>query len=125
VAIETNRQIVAEFLDLINRPHRVREAFERYVAESYIQHNPTTENGREGAISLIEKFVSMPGFRPSVKRIIAGEDMVATHMHLQLEEDDPGLAVVDIWRLENGKIVEHWDVMQKVPRTTASGNPML
>lgn len=124
MSIETNRKIVENFLDLINRQHRVREAFEQYVAEDYIQHNPTAENGRESAIALIENFVSMPGFRPLVKRIIAEEDMVVSHLHLQLEKDDPGLAVIDIWRLENGKIVEHWDVMQKVPETTASGNSM-
>jgi predicted SnoaL-like aldol condensation-catalyzing enzyme len=124
MSIETNRQIVTEFLDLINRRHRVREAFERYVAESYIQHNPTAKNGREDAIALIEKFVSTPGFRASVKRVIADDDMVATHMHLQLSEHDPGFALVDIWRIEHGKLVEHWDVMQKVPETTVGGNSM-
>lgn len=122
---ETNRKIVQEFIDMINYEQRVREAFERHVSENYIQHNPTAQDGREGAIALLEKFVSAPGFQASVKRIIAEHDMVVSHMHLQLEENDPGIAVADIWRLENGKIVEHWDVMQPVPQTTASGNSMV
>lgn len=121
--IKTNRQIVEEFLDLI-RHRRVREAFERHVADDYIQHSPTACNGRESAIALVEKFVSAPGYRRSVERLIEDGDMVAAHLHLQLEEDDPGLAIVDIWRFEAGKMVEHWDVVQKVPKMTASGNSM-
>ena len=118
----TNRQIVEEFLDLINRHLRVREAFERYVSEDYIQHNPTAGNGREDAIALIEKLAATPGFRPSVKRIVAEGDLVAVHLHLQLGEEGAGLAVMDMFRLDGGKIVEHWDVIQEVPSQTVSGN---
>src|SRR5262245_21854438 len=92
MSIETNRQIIENLLDLIER-RQVREAFERYVAEDYVQHNPTAENGRENAIALLEKFVSAPGFRHSIKRIIVDGDLAVTHMHLQLEKDDPGFAV--------------------------------
>lgn len=121
--VMTNRQIVEDFIDLINRQGRVREAFERHVSENYIQHNPTAENGREEAIALIEGLSATPGFRPSVKRIVAEADLVALHMHLQLG-DGPGLAVMDMFRLEDGKIVEHWDVIQDVPAQTRSGNSM-
>lgn len=121
---QENRQIVEEFFDLINRQHRVREAFERYAHEDYIQHNPTCGNGREDAIALIEKFAATPGFRPTVKRMVADGDLVAVHMHIEFGDDRPGLAVMDMWRLENGKIVEHWDVIQEVPAQTASGNSM-
>lgn len=119
----TNRQIVEEFLDLINRHGRVRDAFERYVSEDYVQHNPTAGDGREDAIALIEGLAATPGFRPSVKRIVAEGDLVAVHMHLQLG-DGPGLAVMDMFRLEDGRIVEHWDVIQDVPAQTRSGNSM-
>lgn len=121
---QANRQLVEDFIDLINRQHRVREAFERYVSEDYVQHNPTLGNGREGAIALIEGMVATPGFRASVKRAVAEGDLVVTHMHVEFDGDIPGLAVMDMWRIENGKIVEHWDVIQEVPETTASGNSM-
>lgn len=119
----TNRQIVEELFDLVNRQRRIREAFERHVSEDYIQHNPDCRNGREDAIALIEKLAATPGFSPSVKRIVAEGDLVVVHMHIAFAEM-PDLAVVDIIRLENGKIVEHWDVIQEIPAQTASGNSM-
>lgn len=121
--IMTNRQIVEDFLDLINRQRRVRDAFERHVAPEYIQHNPTAGNGREDAIALIENLSATPGFNPVVKRMVAEGDLVAVHMHLQLGAG-PGLAVMDMFRLEGGKIVEHWDVIQDVPAQSVSGNSM-
>ena len=119
----TNRQIVEDFLDLINRQRRVREAFERHVSEDYLQHNPSAGNGREDAVALIEGLSATPGFNPSVKRIVAEGDLVAVHMHLLLGAG-AGLAVMDMFRLADGKIVEHWDVIQQVPAQTESGNTM-
>lgn len=121
----TNREIVEEFLDIINRQRRVRDAFERHVDETYVQHNPNAGNGREDAIALIEGLLATPGFQPSVKRVVAEGDLVAVHMHVRFSEaENSGLAVMDMFRLEKGKIVEHWDVIQEVPSETASGNSM-
>lgn len=119
-----NRQIVENFLDLINREKKVREAFETYAHENYLQHNPTCELGREGAIKLIEQIVEMAGFNPSVKRLIVEADLVVSHMHLDFGGHAPGLAVVDIWRVEDGKLIEHWDVIQEVPSVINSGCSM-
>lgn len=121
--VMTNRQIVEDFLDLINRQGLVREAFERHVADEYIQHNPAAGNGREDAIALIEGLSAAPGFNPAVKRMVAEGDLVAVHMHVQFEAQ-PGLAVMDMFRLADGKIVEHWDVIQEVPAGSANGNSM-
>ena len=121
--VMTNREIVEDFLDLINRQGRVREAFERHVADEYIQHNPAAGNGREDAIALIEGLSGAPGFTPAVKRMVAEGDLVAVHMHVRFEAQ-PGLAVMDMFRLQDGKIVEHWDVIQNVPAQSASGNSM-
>lgn len=101
----------------------MRDAFEKYASDDYVQHNPTLGNGREAAIELIEKFVSTPGFHASVMRIITEGDFVATHMHVTFGVA-PDLAVMDMWRFKNGKMVEHWDVIQEVPAQTVSGNPM-
>lgn len=119
----TNRQIVEEFLDLINRQGRVREAFERHASDRYIQHNPTADNGPDAAIALIEGLSARRGFRASVKRMVAEGDLVALHLHLAFD-DGPDLAVMDMFRLEDGKIVEHWDVIQEVPDQSVSGNAM-
>jgi predicted SnoaL-like aldol condensation-catalyzing enzyme len=117
-----NREVVEDFLHLINHHKRIREAFETHVREDYVQHNPSCRNGREDAISLIEGLIGRPGFRASVKRMIVDGDLVASHMHVEVGGGDPGLAVVDIWRLQDGKIAEHWDVIQEIPATTASGS---
>ena len=65
-----------------------------------------------------------PDFRLEPKRIIAEGNYVVLHSHLILKPGDRGTAVVDIFRLENGKIVEHWDVVQEVPETSANNNTM-
>lgn len=122
--MQTNKAIVEDFLDLINR-HLVREAFEQHVADHYIQHNPEASAGREGGIAIVSGFVAQPGFQATVKRLIAEGDLVVSHMHIERGDDDPGLAVADIFRLEDGKIVEHWDVIQPIPFRTKNGNSMI
>lgn len=121
----TNLEVVERMFDMVNNQKRVREAFELNVVENYIQHNPHLNNGREDAIKLIEGIVNTPGFAASVKRMIAEGDMVVVHMHIGFGGTAPDLAVVDIVRLEGGKIAEHWDVIQEVPARTVSGNPMV
>lgn len=120
-----NRRNVEAFLDLINNQHRVREAFERHAAADYIQHNPACANGLEDAIALIEGLIATPGFHATVKRMVAQGDLVAAHMHIDLGEGRPGMAVMDMWRLKDGKLAEHWDVIQEIPAQTVSGNAMV
>ena len=120
----SNREIVEEFLDLINHKHRVRDAFEKFTDDSYIQHNPHCRDGREDAITLIEGMVSLPGFNASLKHVVAEGEFVTVHMHVELGGGRPDLAVMDLWRVMDQKIVEHWDVIQEVPEQTVSGNSM-
>ena len=67
---------------------------------------------------------AFPNFRLEVKRLVAEGDLVMMHSHLVRQPGDRGVAVVDIFRLEEGKIVEHWDVSQEVPEKSANNNSM-
>ena len=92
------------------------EAASKFFGPRYIQHNPTAPDGIEGFKAFIgflkEKF---PDSRSEIKRAFTDGDYVILHVHSVREKDTRGRAIVDIFRLENGKIVEHWDVVQEIP----------
>jgi predicted SnoaL-like aldol condensation-catalyzing enzyme len=121
---EANRAIVSEFVDLFYRKKRVREAFETYVVEDYIQHNPNIADGREAAILGLEPMFSKSTFMIEVKRILVDGDMAVVHLHARSSPKERGGSVMDMFRLENGKIVEHWDVLQEIPEKSANAHPM-
>jgi hypothetical protein len=99
----------------------VRGAFERYVVKDYVQHNPGIADGRDAAIAALEPKFTSAQASFEVKRILVDGDMAMIHLHGRLSPDSPGGAVADIYRLKDGKIVEHWDVLQ--PIQTQSVNP--
>ena len=121
---EKNRAIVARFVDLFYQKKLVREAFETYVVEDYIQHNPNIADGREAAIRALGPMFSNPTFTVEVKRDLVDGDMAVVHLHARSSPEERGGAVMDMFRLENGKIVEHWDVLQEIPEKTVSPHPM-
>lgn len=99
----------------------------QYVGKEYLQHNPMVADGGQAFIDTFAPFLKQnPQSRASVKRVIAEGDLVALHVHSQLSPEDKGEVVVDIFRFDkDGKIVEHWDVIQAVPKEkTASGRSM-
>jgi len=104
----------------------VENAFRIYAGASYRQHNPLIEDGMEG----VRKFVTWimanhPDAHGEIKRVFADGDYVILHSHWHGLSDNPrGEAVVDIFRLEDGKMVEHWDVIQPIPETAANNNTM-
>jgi predicted SnoaL-like aldol condensation-catalyzing enzyme len=121
----SNREIVTRFVNLFYTQGRVREAFMTYVAPGYIQHNPVATDGRDAAIAALEPyFASQPNAVREVQRIIVDGDLAAVHVRVRQNPQDRGFAVVDILRLENGMIVEHWDVIQAVPEHSANAHPM-
>lgn len=122
---ETNRAVIEDFLSLFYAHNKVREAFERHVAEDYIQHSPLADNGREAAIVAIESlWNTMPKLEINVLRVMVDGNMAMCHLFGKDRPDHDGIVVVDIFRLENGKIVEHWDVLQQVETNTINGNTM-
>lgn len=121
----SNRRMVEQFVDLFYRQRKVREAFEAHVsAEHYIQHNPGLPDGREAAIIGLEPKFQAPGFLANVQRIIVEGDLAMVHLQVKPGPDHRGAAVVDIFRIHDGRIVEHWDVLQPVPERSANAHPM-
>lgn len=117
-----NKKLVTTFFSALGQDRDVT-AFDRYVTGPYYQHNTLLPNGTDAAKGLFDQFVQSPFFDVSVKRVVADGDLVAIHSHYHLSNDN-GLAVVDIFRVLDGKIVEHWDVIQAVPEAAANDNTM-
>ena len=121
---EKNRRIVLAFAELFYGQRKVRQAFETYVSDAYIQHNPSLPDSREAAIEALEPMFNVPGSRYDVQRILVDGDLAAIHLHGRSSPEALGGAVVDMFRIEAGKIVEHWDVVQAVPAKSANAHPM-
>jgi predicted SnoaL-like aldol condensation-catalyzing enzyme len=123
--LEENKKTVTAFYRLAFNDHKPVEAIEKFVGGSYRQHNPTVADGSLAFIDFMSDFARKnPGLRVDIKRVIAEGDMVVTHVNIKTSKEDRGLAAIDIFRLENGKIVEHWDVVQPVPEKPANTNTM-
>ena len=121
---EANRQAVLAFYDKgLNQ--KDADAALAYVGDRYTQHNPNAQDGPEGFRKFIaflrEKF---PNSHSEIKRSFVDGDYVILHVHAVREPGTRGNAIIDIFRLENGKVVEHWDVVQPIPETSANSNTM-
>ncbi len=123
--LEANKKIIREWHDLIIRQHRPEDAAAKYLGKEYRQHNPNAADGPEAFIGFMKWLAqTYPEFRSESKRMIAEGNYVVEHSHLILKPGERGVAVVDIYRIENGKILEHWDVVQDVPETSKNDNSM-
>jgi predicted SnoaL-like aldol condensation-catalyzing enzyme len=121
---EANKKAVLEFYEAgLNK--KDFEAAAKYFGPKYIQHNPGAPDGIEGFKTFVnflrDKF---PNSHSEIKKVFAEGDFVILHVHAVREPGTRGRAIVDIFRLENGKIVEHWDVAQDIPEKMPHNNGM-
>jgi predicted SnoaL-like aldol condensation-catalyzing enzyme len=122
---QSAKRIVLDFFDLAFVQRKPAEAAERYLGAEYKQHNPLAPDGPEAFVGFIGVFQEQaPEMSFDIKRVVAEDDLVVLHYHLKMTPDDLGQAVVDIFRVEDGRVVEHWDVLQPVPAESANTNTM-
>ncbi|MBR1270034.1 nuclear transport factor 2 family protein [Bradyrhizobium sp. AUGA SZCCT0222] len=121
---EANRKAVLDFYEKgLNQ--KDADGAIAYMGDRYVQHNPNAADGPEGFRKFIgflrEKF---PNSRSEIKRSFVDGDYVILHVHAIREPGTRGSAIIDIFKLENGKIVEHWDAVQPIPENPANSNTM-
>ena len=121
---EANKKVV---LDLYEKGINQKdfEAAAKDLGPRYVQHNPRAKDGPEGFKAFIEFLkAKLPNYHSDIKKVFADGDYVILHVHNVPAPGERGAAIVDIFRLENGKVVEHWDVRQDIPETSANNNTM-
>jgi predicted SnoaL-like aldol condensation-catalyzing enzyme len=119
------KQIVLDFYELAFVQRKPDEAARDLMGDSYTQHNPDVPDGKDAFVGAISgMFGQFPDFSTEKKRVIAEDDLVVIHHHVKMTKDDRGTAVADIFRVQDGKVVEHWDIVQPVPEKTANSNTM-
>jgi predicted SnoaL-like aldol condensation-catalyzing enzyme len=122
--MEENKKTVRALYEAALNKKDFEEA-SKYLGPKYIQHNPSAADGHEGLKAFInflkDKF---PNNKSEIKRIFADGDYVIVHVHAVREPGTRGNAIIDIFRLEHGKVVEHWDVIQPIPEKAANNNGM-
>lgn len=122
---EQNKQIVIDFYEGVFQKHQVQAFADRYIGGKYIQHNPHVPDGKAPFTQYFTQyFKENPQAQNIIKRAVAEDDLVFLHVHSKQHDLDRGTAIVDIFRVEDGKIVEHWDVQQPIPEHAANPNTM-
>lgn len=120
------KDLVLRFFRMAFVEQQVEKAFEQYVSLDHIQHNPNIPgNGARLSAEFLSAFMKkFPKGTISIERVIAEDNLVVIHARGKLSPEDRGIALVDIFRVEGDKIVEHWDVIQPMPERSENPHPM-
>jgi predicted SnoaL-like aldol condensation-catalyzing enzyme len=108
---EVNRVTMRAFIETAYGQKQVRRAYETYADRDLIQHNPNIADGREAAVAELEGLLKNPAAHFDVQHVVVDGDLAAVHFRGSLG-GGAGAAVVELFRLKDGKIVEHWDAFQ-------------
>jgi predicted SnoaL-like aldol condensation-catalyzing enzyme len=127
--LDRNKQTVRAFYDLAFNQLKPAEAIAQYAGVNYVQHNPEVADGKQGFIDYFAQLAKRYGDKKRVEfiRLVAEDDLVTVHCRHTFREwhGDVQWAGIDIFRLDvNGKVVEHWDVLQKVTSSAVNSNSM-
>lgn len=123
--INQNEQVTVAFWNRVFGARDPAGAVAQYVGSTYTQHNPDTADGPAAFIqSMVELLRRTPELRAEIKHVVTDGDFVVIHNHITSQPGDRGLAGFDLFRLQDGKIVEHWDARQQVPEHPANANTM-
>lgn len=121
---DANTIVAVSFLKLASSG-RVSEAYTKYVGEGFRHHNPFFEGSAEALQAGMEENARQsPDKVFTILRTVSEGDFVVTHSHVQQNPAQRGAVVVHIFRFENGKIIELWDVGQPIPETSSNQNGM-
>ncbi|MEU2778352.1 nuclear transport factor 2 family protein [Streptomyces sp. NPDC007162] len=116
VSTAASKRVVTAMFEEVTAGRDVT-AFDRYAVDPFYQHNPQSPNGIAAAKAFFASQLENPGFSVSVQQVIGEGDYVAVHALYKFASDDPGTPVLDLYRVRDGKVVEHWDVIQSAAPT--------
>jgi predicted SnoaL-like aldol condensation-catalyzing enzyme len=120
---QRNKKIVVEFYQKLFGDKDI-SVIDEYISEDYIQHNPVAADGRQALKDIANKWLSnQPKTKVDFQKVAADGDLVFLHIKSK-SSSGKDLSLIDIFRLKDGKIVEHWDIMQEVPEKSANPHPM-
>lgn len=123
--LEVNKRVVKEFYDLAFNKKKPKEAAAKYFGASYTQHYPLAADGPQAFVEFATWFTQTnPELQVDIKKIVAEGNLVTLFSHFNMKPGDRGLAAFDMFRLEKGKLVEHWGFDIPVPEKTTSGNSL-
>ena len=119
---DENYRLVADMYERVLQPLDSSRV-DAFFASGYIQHSPLAATGAQGLKDFLDwARARSPQAEHRVKRLFVDGDYVIAHVHVIINPGDRGNSVVDIFRIADGRIAEHWDVAQEVPATSANGN---
>ncbi|MEU8360417.1 ester cyclase [Nonomuraea sp. NPDC048882] len=122
--VASNKQTVLDFYEAAFN-EKDFDTVAKLVGDGYTQHNPLIADGADGLQARLRQLKeTFPALRVEVRRLLAEDDYVVGHVYAVRVPGQRGTAIMDIFRLKDGKLVEHWDVMQEIPAEALNRNGM-